>query len=138
MIRVGNRGRKNNENQDRAWYATDTSAWHASGELRDGSFAWNDMTVTRVVCLSDSGELRFNEADSVHIGETFAAGGANREATIWVQTETETVSFQAKEHIKNSGSGWINFTAPSSIRSVLRGVSRDDMVIIAVSVPETP
>ena len=36
LVRVGNRGRKSNGNQDRAWYASATSAWHASGKLRDG------------------------------------------------------------------------------------------------------
>ena len=49
LIRVGNRGRKINEKQDPAWYATETSAWRASGKLRDGSLAWNGMTLTRVV-----------------------------------------------------------------------------------------
>ena len=136
LIQVGNQGRKNNENQDRSWYATETSAWHASGELRDGSLAWNDMTVTRVVYFPANGEFRFNEADSVHIGDSFAAGAGNHEATIWVQTETETVSFQAKDHIMNSGSGWINFKAPSSIRSVLEGVSEGELIIIAVSAPK--
>ena len=136
LIQVGNQGRKNNENQDRAWYATETSAWHASGELRDGSLAWNDMTVTRVVYFPANGEFRFNEADSVHIGDSFAAGAGNREATVWIQTETEAVSFQAKDHIMNSGSGWINFKAPSSIRSVLEGVSEGELIIIAVSAPK--
>ena len=138
LIRVGDRGRKNNGNQDRAWYATETPAWHASGELRDGSLSWNDMTLTRVAYFPDNGEFRFNEADSVHIGDSFATGGVNRELMVWVQTETETVSFRAKDHIANSGSGWINFEAPSSIRSVLRGVSRGDLIIIAVSAQETP
>ena len=138
LIQVGNQGRKNDENQDRAWYATETSAWHASGALRDGSLAWNDMTVTRVVYFPDTGEFRFNEADSVHIGDSFAQGGVNHESTMWVQTETGAVSFQAKDHIMNSGSGWINFEAPMAIRSVLAGVSEGDLVIIAVSAPANP
>ena len=81
--------------------------------------------------------FRFNEADPIHIGESFAAGGVNRELTVWVQTETETeaVSFLAKDHILNSGSGWINFETPTGIRSVLGGVSKGDLIIIAVSVP---
>ena len=136
LIQVGNQGRKNNENQDRAWYATETSAWHASGELRAGSLAWSDMTVTRVVYFPANGEFRFNEADSVHIGDSFTAGGVNRELTVWIQTETEALSFQAKDHIMNSGSGWINFKAPSSIRPVLEGVSEGELIIIAVSAPK--
>ena len=39
LIEAGDRGRKNNEDHDRAWYATDTDDWHASGELLDGSLA---------------------------------------------------------------------------------------------------
>ena len=136
LIRVGDRGRKNNGTQDRAWYASETSAWHASGQLRDGSLAWNDMTVTRVVYFSETGSFRFNEADDIHIGESFSAGGVNRELTVWIQTQTEAVSFQAKDHIMNSGSGWINFKAPSSIRSVLEGVSEGELIIIAVSAPK--
>ena len=135
LVLVGDRGRKNNGSQDRAWYATDTSDWHASGKLRDGSLAWDDMTLTRVLYIPDAGELRFNESDSVHIGESFAAGGVNRELTVWIQTETDTVSFLAKEHILNSGSGWINFNPPAVVRAVLAGVSKDDLVIIAVSAP---
>ena len=45
LNRVGDLGRKNNGNRGRAWYALETFAWHASGELRDGSLTWNDMTV---------------------------------------------------------------------------------------------
>ena len=135
LVQVGNKGRKNNGHQDRAWYATDTTAWHASGELRDGSLAWNDMTLTRVVYFPDTGVFRFNEADAIHIGASFAAGGVNRELTVWVQTETEAVSFLAKDHILNSGSGWINFETPTGIRSVLGGVSKGDLIIIAVSAP---
>ena len=78
LIRVGDRGRKNNETQDRAWYALETSAWHASGQLRDGSLAWNGMTLNRVAFFSETGSFRFNEADDIHIGESFSAGGVNR------------------------------------------------------------
>ena len=138
LIQAGNRGRKNNENQDRAWYATETTGWHASGELRDGSLAWNGMTLTRVVYFPNTGVFRFNEADDIHIGESFAAGGVNRELTIWIQTATETVSFLARDHIANSGSGWISFETPSGIRSVLGGISEGDLMVIAVSVPESP
>ena len=76
-----------------------------------------------------------NEADDIHIGESFAAGGVNRELTVWIQTETEAVSFLAKDNIRNSGSGYIDFEAPTAIRSVLEGVSEGDLVIIAVSAP---
>ena len=133
LVQVGNRGRKNNYAQDRAWYASETSAWHASGMLREGSLAWNGMTLTRVVYFSDAGALRFNEADSIHIGESFAAGGANRELTVWIQTETQAVSFPAKDNIRKSGSGYIDFETPTGIRSVLGGVSEGDLIIIAVS-----
>ena len=135
LIRVGDRGRKNNETQDRAWYASETSAWHASGQLRDGSLAWNGMTLNRVVYFSETGSFRFNEADDIHIGESFSAGGVNRELTVWIQTQTEAVSFLAKDNIRNSGSGWIDFEAPTAIRSVLDGVSEGDLIIIAVSAP---
>ena len=135
LIRVGDRGRKNNETQDRAWYASETSAWHASGQLRDGSLAWNGMTLNRVVYFSETGSFRFNEADDIHIGESFSAGGVNRELTVWIQTQTEAVSFLAKDNIRNSSSGYINFEAPTAIRSVLEGVSEGDLVIIAVSAP---
>ena len=135
LIRMGDRGRKNNETQDRAWYASETSAWHASGQLRDGSLAWNGMTLNRVVYFSETGSFRFNEADDIHIGESFSTGGVNRELTVWIQTQTEAVSFLAKDNIRNSGSGYINFEAPTAIRSVLEGVSEGDPVIIAVSAP---
>ena len=135
LIQVGNQGRKNNETQDRAWYASETSAWHASGQLRDGSLAWNGMTLNRVVYFSETGSFRFNEADDIHIGESFSAGGVNRELTVWIQTQTEAVSFLAKDNIRNSGSGYITFEAPTAIRSVLEGVSEGDLVIIAVSAP---
>ena len=135
LIRVGNRGRKSNEDQDRAWYATETSGWHASGALRDGSLTWNGMALTRVLYLSGSSEFRFNQSSDIHIGDSFAPGGANREATIWIQTGAETVSFVAKNHIRNSGSGWITFNVPTSIRPVLGGVSEDELVIVAVSTP---
>ena len=135
LIRVGDRGRKNNETQDRAWYASETSAWHASGQLRDGSLAWNGMTLNRVVYFSDTGSFRFNEADDIHIGESFSAGGVNRALTVWIQTETEAVSFLAKDNIRNSASGYITFETPTAIRSVLEGVSEGDLVIIAVSAP---
>lgn len=137
LIQTGNRGRKNNENEDRAWYATNTTARHASGQLRDGSLAWNGMTMTRVVYFPNSGVFRFNQGGSSHIGDSFAEGGANREATIWIQTENETVSFLAKDNIRNSGGGYINFEVPTSIQSVLGGVSEGDRIIIAVTVPET-
>ena len=135
LIRVGDRGRKNNETQDRAWYASETSAWHASGQLRDGSLAWNGMTLNRVVYFSETGSFRFNEADDIHIGESFSAGGVNRELTVWIQTQTEAVSFLAKDNIQNSASGYITFEAPTAIRAVLEGLSEGDLVIIAVSAP---
>ena len=138
LIRAGNRGRKNKGAQDRAWYATDTSIWRASGELRDGSLAWNSMTLNRVAYFPETSVLRFNEADDVHIGDSFAAGGVNREVTVWIQTEKEEVSFLAKDHIFDSGSGWINFEVPTGIRSLLAGVSKDDLVIVAVSAPADP
>ena len=137
LIRVGDRGRKNHEEQDRAWYAAETSAWHASGELQDGSLGWNDVTVNRVVYLPDTGALRFNEADPIHIGESFAAGGVNRELTIWVQTETGTASFRAKDHILSSGGGWINFRVPEADRSTLEAIAKDDLIVVAVSTPAT-
>ena len=96
------------------------------------------MTLNRVVYFPSTGQFRFNEADHVHIGDSFAAGGANRESTVWIQTETGTVSFQARDHIQNSGSGWINFTVPTGVRSVLGGVSEGDLIIIAVSAPTDP
>ena len=138
LIQAGDQGRKNRGAQDRAWYATDTSIWRASGELRDGSLTWNGMTLNRVAYFSATGALRFNEADDVHIGNSFAAGGVNREVTVWIQTEKEAVSFLAKDNIMNSGSGWINFEVPTAIRSVLAGVSEGDLVIIAVSAPADP
>ena len=96
------------------------------------------MTLNRVAYFSATGALRFNEADDVHIGNSFAAGGVNREVTVWIQTEKEAVSFLAKDNIMNSGSGWINFEVPTAIRSVLAGVSEGDLVIIAVSAPADP
>ena len=135
LVQLGNRGRKNNGNQDRAWYASDTSAWHASGKLRDGSLAWNGMTLNRVVYFPETGMFRFNEADDIHIGESFAAGGVNRELTVWIQTETEAVSFLVKDNIRKSGSGYISFETPTGIRPVLGGVSEGDLIIIAVSAP---
>ena len=138
LIRVGDRGRKNDESQDRAWYATDTSGWHASGALLQGSLAWNDITLTRVTYFPDTGEFRFNEADSVHIGNSFAAGGVNRELTVWIRTATETVSFLARDNILNSGSGWMNFQSPQAERVTLGAIAKDDLIIIAVSVPANP
>ena len=136
LIQVGDQGRKGDGTKDRAWYATDTPGWHASGELRDGSLAWNEMTLTRVVYFADTGVLRFNEADAdVHIGESFAEGGVNRELTIWVKTETGTVSFLAKDNIANSGSCYINFTVPDAARPTLAAVAKDDLIIVAVSEP---
>ena len=137
LIQAGDRGRKNNEAQDRALYAAKTAAWHASGELRDGSLTFGGMTLTRVVYFQNDRVLRFNQADSVHIGDLFAAGGDGREATVWVQTADSTVSFPAKDHIRNSGSGYINFEVPVSVGSVLNGVAAGDLLIIAVSVPAT-
>ena len=138
LIQAGDQGRKNRGSQDRAWYALDTSAWHASGELRDGSLAWSGMTLNRVAYFSATGALRFNEADDAHIGNSFAAGGVNREVTVWIQTDARAVSFLAKDNIMNSGSGWINFEVPAGIRSLLAGVLRDDLVIVAVSAPANP
>ena len=93
------------------------------------------MTVTRVLYFSESGQFRFNEADDFHIGDSFAAGGVNREVTIWILTETETVSFEAKGYIRSSGSGWINFNTPASRRATLREISEGDLIIVAVSAP---
>ena len=135
-IRVGDRGRKNNENQDRAWYATDTSDWHASGELLDGSLAWNGMTVNRVVYFPDTDVFRFNDPkDAFHIGDSFEEGGVNRDLTVWVQTETAKVSFVAKDHIVSHGESWINFRVPEAIRTTLDGIATGDEITIAVSVP---
>ena len=96
------------------------------------------MTLTRVVYFPRTGEFRFNEADDVHIGDSFAQGGVNHESRIWIQTNAEAVSFLAKDNLRNSGSGYINFEAPTAFRSVLAGVSEGDLVIIAVSVPANP
>ena len=137
LISVGDRGRKNDDSQDRAWYATDTNAWHASGALEDGSLAWNEMTLTRVVYFADTGLFRFNEADPVNLGESFAEGGVNRELTIWVQAGSEVVSFKAKDHIVSSGSGYINFSVPDDARATLAAIAKDDLIIIAVSAPDT-
>ena len=49
LVHVGHLIRQNNKNQDLAWYASHTSAWHAATELRDVSLAGNGMTSTRVV-----------------------------------------------------------------------------------------
>ena len=136
LIRVGDRGRKNDENTERAWYALDTSAWHASGELRDGSLTWNDMTLNRVVYLPDTDRLRFNDSDAAHIGESFADGGVNRELTIWIQTEEGQASFRAKDQILNSGSNYINFTVPEAVRSTLDSIATNDLIIVAVSAPD--
>ena len=54
---------------------------------------------------------------------------------VGIQTETEAVSFQARGHILNSGSGWISFDVPTHVRSVLGVVSDADLVIVAVSAP---
>ena len=135
----GDRGRKNDENQDRAWYATDTSDWHASGEVLDGALEWNGMTVNRVVYFPDSDVFRFNDAgDDFDLGASFQAGGVNRELTIWIQTETEKVSFLAKDHIVNHGGHWINFRVPDAVEAVLDGISTGDEITIAVSVPDDP
>ena len=140
LILVGRQGRKNNENQDRAWYALDTPDWHASGELRDGSLAWNGMTVNRVVYFRGSKVFRFNDGDpDFHVGDSFAEGGVNRELTIWIQTETETVSFLAQDHVMTFRSGpgpnWINFLVPEASRTALDGIVKDDLIIVAVSEP---
>ena len=138
-IRVGDRGRKNNEDHDRAWYATDTTDWHASGELLDGSLAWNGMTVNRVVYFPDTDVFRLNDPrDDFDLGASFQEGGVNRELTIWVQTATDKVSFLAKDHIVNSGGHWINFRVPEAIRTVLDGIAAADEITIAVSVPDDP
>ena len=138
LIEVGDRGRKNNENQDRAWYAAETSAWHASGDLLDGSLVWHDMTVNRVVYFPANGVFRFNEDDDIHIGESFKTDGVNRELTIWVQTDTQVVSFRAKNHIKDSGPHWINFQVPEVDQRALNAIAKHDLIIVAVSKPATP
>ena len=138
LIEVGDRGRKDDDSRDRAWYATDTPAWNASGELRDGSLSWNEMTLTRVAYFTGTGILRFNEADDdFHLGNSFAEGGVNRNLTIWVKTETGTVPFLARDHIVNSGSGYINFSVPQAGRATLDAVAKDDLIIVAVSAPDT-
>ena len=65
----------------------------------------------------------------------FSARGGNRDSVVGIQTETEAVSFQARDHILNSGSGWISFDVPTHVRSVLGGESDADLVIVAVSAP---
>ncbi len=138
LIAVGDRGRKNDETQDRAWYATDTPAWNASGELRDGSLSWNGITLTRVAYFADTGVLRFNEADpGFHFGDSFGEGGVNRELTIWVKTDSGTVSFLARDHVLSSGSGYINFSVPEAGRATLATIAKDDLIIVAVSAPDT-
>ena len=128
---------EDNEDHDRAWYATDTDDWHASGELLEGSLAWNGMTVNRVVYFSDTDIFRLNDPkDSFDLGASFQEGGVNRELTIWVQTATDKVSFLARDHIVNHGGHWINFRVPEAIRTVLDGISTGDEITIAVSVPE--
>ena len=136
LIKAGDRGRKDDDTKDRAWYATDTPGWRASGELRDGSLSWSYITLTRVAYFSSTGILRFNEADAdFHLGDSFAEGGANYDLTIWIKTKTGTVSFLERDHIVNSGAGYINFSVPQADRATLDAVAKDDLVIVAVSVP---
>ena len=97
------------------------------------------MTVNRVVYFPDTDIFRLNDAnDGFDLGASFQAEGVNRELTIWVQTESGTVSFLAKDHIVSHGESWINFRAPEAIRTVLDGIAKDDLIIVAVSVPEDP
>ena len=139
LIKTGNEGRKNDGNQDRAWYATDTDDWHASGELLDGSLAWNDTTLTRVVYFADTGIFRFNDPrDAFDLGDSFAEGQPNHDLTIWIRTEDGTVSFKAKDHIVNHGGHWINFRAPQEIRATLDAIAEGDEIIVAVSLPTDP
>ena len=136
LIKAGDRGRKSNESQDRAWYATDTPAWHASGELRDGSLTWSGMTLNRVAYFPNTRALRFNVGDAgFHLGDSFAEGGVNRDLTIWVKTDSGTVSFLARDHILSSGSSWINFEVPEAAKPVLDAIATDDLIIVAVSAP---
>ena len=136
-IAAGERGRKNDETQDRAWYAVDTSAWYGSGELREGSLAWNGMTVNRVVYFPETDVFRFNDAGSdFDIGRSFESGGVNRDLTIWVATESARVSFEAKRSIVNHGPSWINFLVPQPIRSTLDAINTGDVITIAVSAAE--
>ena len=137
LVQVGDRGRKDNNSRDPAWYATETNDWYASGTLEKGSLTWNGMRLNRVAYFENTDVLRFNNGDGSHIGESFATGGANRELTIWVRTETQTVSFQARLHIANSGAHWINFTVPDGIRATLDGIATGHRIIIAVSAPDT-
>ena len=138
-IKTGNEGRKNDGNQDRAWYATDTGDWHASGELLEGSLAWDDTTLTRVVYFAGTGIFRFNDArDAFDLGDSFEAGGDNHDLTIWIQTEDGKVSFKAKDHIVNHGGHWINFRAPQEIRATLDAIAEGDEIIVAVSLPADP
>ena len=96
------------------------------------------MTLNRVVYFPDTGVFRFNDGDPVHIGESFEPGGVNRELTIWIQTEDETVSFQAKDHIRDHGPHWINFDLPTDHTAVLDAIAEDDLIIVAVSEPASP
>ncbi len=138
LVRVGDRGRKDDDTRDRAWYATDTPAWRPSGELRDGALSWNGITLTRVAYFADTGILRFNEADpNFHLGDSFASGGVNYDLTIWVQAESGVVSFLASDHIANSGGGWVNFDVPQADRPALAAIAKDDLIIVAVSAPHT-
>ena len=62
------------------------------------------MTVNRVVYFPDTDIFRFNDPkDSFDLGASFQEGGVNRELTIWVQTESDKVSFVARDHIVNHG-----------------------------------
>ena len=138
-IRVGDRGRKNDENQDRAWYAMDSADWHASGELLQGSLTWNDVTMNRVAYFPDTGILRFNhDTEGFDIADSFREGAVNWELRIWVQTESEKVSFLGRKQMQGYGPSWVNFEVPDGIKEVLDGIATGDEIAIAVSVPDDP
>ena len=134
-ITAGREGRKSDPNADRAWWAADTAAWHASDEITEGSLAWGDFTLTRVVYFAGTDTLRFNSAADADLGASFAEGGANRELTVWVQTDGDPASFAAKNHIANHGETWINFEVPQEAKAILDAVAVGDTIIIAVTEP---
>ena len=137
-IRAGDRGRKNNEDHDRAWYATDTDDWHASGELLDGSLAWNGMTVNRVVYFPDTDVFRLNDPrDRLRPGRLLP-GGRRQPGAHHLGPDGHgqgVVPGQGPHREPRAGTGF-NFEVPEAIRTVLDGIATGDEITIAVSVPE--
>ena len=75
LFEAGDRGRRNNGNRGRAWYGTDTPDWHASGELLDGSLAWNGTTVNQGSTSRIRAFLRLNDArHGFDLGDSFEEG----------------------------------------------------------------